>query len=375
MHLVKLVNFGFDSRFISIERQFVKYILSTMESNMSSGNTIRYETKTMLKKLKFDINQLKKVIDSIMVKRFYYVFHEGQQEISGKFCFLNSYYFDGENFLVEIAKEIIEYYTPNSRFFESDLGNLLCLKSNKSSFLFLKVSNSKKEGEGFQISMKELKEILQIETEYNRFYDFERHVIKDIVDDINENSFSKISYQKVKKGSSSTHKIESIIFYMLNNKQVILKEETNLLLELVKYRVKDLSTINHMIRTTLKKHGYLYVKENIEYVLRNKQKGVDIELIRALKENPSNQIQGIITGKASDLICSFDKYYSDIQSFKNKISEELHKQQVTFTYNTMLIKKFKDFEKTYIFNFENHRIRVIGYYSENNLSRLRIYCK
>lgn len=252
---MKLINFGFDSRFISTERQFVKYILSTLELNASGENTIIYETKPLLKKLKFDMEQLNRVLDSIMVKRFHYTLKDEKRENVGKFCFVNSYYYEDDKLILELAKEIMEIFVPNSRFFESEMSNLLCLKSNKSSALYLKISSSKKEGIGFQISMEELKDMLQIETEYNRFYDFERYVIKDVIDDINENSFSKISYQKLKKGSSSTHKVESIVFYMLNSKQITLKEETNLLLELVKYRVKDLSTINHMIRTTVKKFG------------------------------------------------------------------------------------------------------------------------
>ena len=372
---MKLINFGFDSRFISTERQFVKYILSTLELNASGENTIIYETKPLLKKLKFDMEQLNRVLDSIMVKRFHYTLKDEERENVGKFCFVNSYYYEGDKLILELAKEIMEIFVPNSRFFESEMSNLLCLKSNKSSALYLKISSSKKEGIGFQISMEELKDMLQIETEYNRFYDFERYVIKDVIDDINENSFSKISYQKLKKGSSSTHKVESIVFYMLNSKQITLKEETNLLLELVKYRVKDLSTINHMIRTTVKKFGYLYTKENIEFVLKNKQKAIDIEIIRALKENPANQIQGLITGRASQLLCSFDKYYPDVQSYKTRISEELHKQQITFTHNSMLIQKFKALEKNYMFNYENETIKVIGHYSDNSPSRFRIYSK
>lgn len=372
---MELINVKIESRFINSERQFLKYILSTLELNILNDRTISYEIKPLLKKLKIENEHFYKILDSIMVKRFSYEGVYEEKSIGGKFCFISAYYFSEDMIFIELSKEIVEMYTPDSKFFDSDFENLLCLKSNKSISLYLMISNSKKEGIGFQISMSELKNLLQIETEYVRFYDFERYVIKDVVDDINENSFSKISYQKVKKGTSSTHKIESIVFYMLNSKQLILKEETNVLLELVKYRVRDISTIHHMIRTTLKKYGYLYVKENIEFVLKNKQKAIDIEIIRALKENPANQIQGIITGKASNLLCSFDRYYSDIQSFKNRISEELHKQKVTFTYNTMLIQKFKALEKTYIFNYENNNIKVIGHYSDEAPSRFRIYSK
>jgi len=372
---MELINFGIDSRFISIERQFLKYILSSLELNALGDSSSAYDIKNILKKLKIEIEQLYKILDSIMVKRFFYTLKNEEKEISGKFCFISSYHFDGENLILELAKEIVEVYTPNSRLFGSDIENLLCLKSNKSINLYLKVSNSKKDGTGFQISMIDLKNMLEIETEYNRFYDFERYVIKDVIDDINENSFSKISYQKHKKGNSSTHKIESIIFYMLNSKQITLKEETNMLLELVKYRVKDLSTIHHIIRTTVKNFGYLYAKENIEFVLNNKQKDIDIALIRALKENPAYQIQGLITGKASTLICSFDKYYPDLYTFKSRINDELQKQGIVFTFNSALVQKFKILEKTNLFSYENDKIKVIGHYVEVGLSRFRMYSK
>ena len=372
---MELINFKFDTKFLKMETDFIRLILFTLETRSSNDYTLHYDKDFLLKKLKFSEEKLFKVLDNLMIKRFSYTLAQEGKKIFGKFSFINSYRVDGDEFTFILGKEIFEIYIPNSIFYESDMENLLCLKSNKSVLLYLKVSSSKKSGTGFEISLDELKDFLEIETEYSRFYDFERFVIKDVIDDINENSFSKISYQKIKKGTSSTHRVESLVFYMLNRKQVIIKEETNELLELVKYRVKDLSTIHHIIRSSIKKYGYLYTKENINFVLENKKRDVDLEVIRALKENPVNHSQELITGRASSLILSIDKYFPSTYDFKTFLYYELQKLGFVYSDQSHYVEHLKKFDKTHFFEFEDEKIKINAYYTDMGPTKLRVYSK
>lgn len=372
---MEIKSFRFDTKYLKMETDFIKLILKSFEAHTSNDFILTYEKTYFQKHLKFDDEKLFKVIDNLMIKRFSYELFSESRELFGKFSFINSYKVENNKIILTLAKEIFEIFIPETDFFETGMESLLCLKSNKSVSLYLKISNAKKEGLGFEIPINQLKDFLEIETEYNRFYDFERFVLKDVIDDINENSFSKVSYQKVKKGTSSTHKVEAVIFYMLNKKQIILKEETNELLELVKYRVKDLSTIHHMIRTSIKKNGYLFTKSNINFVLENKKKDIDISIIRALKENPSNHVQGLILGRSSTLIGSLDKYFPSPYDFKAALNLELTKLSLPYFENIRFINKLKEFEKTHIIEFEDEKVKIYAYYTDMGITKLRIYSK
>lgn len=368
-----LKHFSFESKMLKMETDFIKYILGSMESHHNNENSLYYELEFLLKKLKFDEEKLVKVLDSLISKRFSYEIEDEKKLIRGKFSFISAYRLIGQQIIIDLSKEIFDMFIPESLIYEVDMDNLLCLKNNKAVKLYLEVFKSKREGLGYEITLNELKDLLEIETEYTRFYDFEKYVIKDVVDDINENSYCKVSYQKVKKGRNLNNKIESIVFYMLDKKQNLLKEQTNELLELVKYRVKDLSTIYHMIRTTIKSRGYLYTKKNLEISLLQKKRDMDIIVIKALKENLACYKQEISSGKRYYLLHSEDKYYASTEVYKYFFYIELSKVGFEPYQNADFIKGIHAFHKTHTLEYENRNYKINVYFSDSGITKTRIY--
>ena len=60
------------------------------------------------------------------------------------------------------------------------------------------------------ISVKELREITDTVNEYKEIYDFEKRVLKNAIEEINEHTSFNVSYEKIKKGRS----IDSIVFHI-----------------------------------------------------------------------------------------------------------------------------------------------------------------
>jgi len=368
-----LKDFSFESKMLKMETDFIKYILGSMEAHHNNEQSLYYELDLILKKMKFDGDRLIKILDALISKRFSYKIEDDKKIIKGKFSFISAYRLVGHQIIIDLSKEIFDMFIPESLIYEVDMDNLLCLKNNKAIKLYLEIFKSKREGLGYEITLTELKDLLQIETEYTRFYDFEKHVIKEVVDDINENSYCKVSYQKIKKGKNLNNKIESIVFYMLDKKQNLLKEQTNELLELVKYRVKDLSTIYHMIRTTIKSKGYLYTKKNLELSLLQKKRDMDIIIIKALKENLANYKQEMNSGKRYYLLHSEDKYYPSTEVYKYLFYIELSKVGFEPYQNADFIKSINDFHKTHIIEYENGSYKINVYFSDSGITKTRIY--
>lgn len=73
------------------------------------------------------------------------------------------------------------------------------------------INDSKK----IDIEVKELKDALDIDS-YERFYDFEKFILKNIASDIEENTPYIVFYDKVKSGKNVNNKIISLSFIITN---------------------------------------------------------------------------------------------------------------------------------------------------------------
>ncbi len=369
---MKLVEFRFCSKMLKIELKFIKYILDTFESH-TENDIVYYSFIDLIKKLKLDEEKIEKVLDALVSKRYSYILNLNKKNVRGKFSFLSSFSIDGDALMLVMSKEVLETFTPNTPFYETDIDSYFCLKNNKSIKLLLEVKSKKQEGQGYKVNLDEFKDILGIDNEYKRFYDFERFILNDIIEDINKNSYVKITYQKIKKGKSVNSKVEGIIFYMLDKKQKLLNNETNELLELVKYRIKDLSTIYHLIRTTVKKHGYQYAKANLEKAIEKKGRALDIIIIRSLKENWANHKATTIGSKSLKLLYSESAFFPHYDSLLYEAYNQMKILGLNVDFNKEIRKQMALFSQTERIEYLDNRFKIqIKYHSEGR-SNIRIY--
>lgn len=369
---MKLIEFKFCSKMLKIELKLIKHILDSFES-YTENNIIYYSISELIKKIRCDEEKLEKILDSLVSKRYCYTLNFEKKNIRGKFSFLSSFSIDGDALMLIMSKEVIETFTPNTPFYETDLDSYFCLKNNKSIKLLLEVKSKKQEGEGYKVTLDQFKEILGIDTEYKRFYDFERFVLNDIIEDINKNSYVKITYQKIKKGKSINSKVEGIIFYMLDKKQKLLINETNELLELVKYRVKDLSTIYHLIRSTIKKHGYQYTKVNLEKATEKKGRELDIIIIRSLKENWANYQVTTVGSKALKLLYSESSFFPNYDSLLYEVYNQMKILGLNVDFNKEIRKQMALFSETNRIEYLDNRFKIQVKYHNEGRSNIRIY--
>ncbi len=369
---MRLIEFRFCSKMLKIELKFIKYILDTFESH-TENDIIYYKLPELTKKFKVNEDKIEKILDALVSKRYSYMLCLNKKNIRGKFSFLSSFSIDGNALMLIMSKEVFETFTPNTPFYESDIDSYFCLKNNKSIKLLLEVKSKKQDGQGYEIDLNEFKNILEINSEYKRFYDFERFILNDIIDDINKNSYVKITYQKIKKGKSVNSKVEGIVFYMLDKKQKLLINETNELLELVKYRVKDLSTIYHLIRMTVKKHGYQYAKANLEEAMDKKGRALDIIVIRALKENWANFKATTIGSKSLKLLYSESAFFAHYDSLLYNVYNQMKILGLNVDFNKEIRRQMALFSQTERIEYSDNRFKIQVKYHSEGRSNIRIY--
>lgn len=123
-------------------------------------------------------------------------------------------YRQGDNFLtIELDKDLIPYILDLKReFTRYQIENILRLKSCYSVRVYELLKQYESIGKR-TISILELREILGIDLEeYQRFYDFEKWVLKQSQREINEHTDLNISYNKNKRGRN----IESLTFTIVS---------------------------------------------------------------------------------------------------------------------------------------------------------------
>ena len=118
------------------------------------------------------------------------------------------------------------------KFTRYQLKNILYL-SNKHSIRIYELLKQYENIGNRTFTVDEIKEVLFLQDQYNRFYDFERYVLKPTMEEINDYTDLKVSYEKIKKGRS-IHSIK----YKIELKEI---DDYKTYLE-DNYNIKDIKT-------------------------------------------------------------------------------------------------------------------------------------
>ncbi|MGR8809933.1 RepB family plasmid replication initiator protein [Leuconostoc citreum] len=128
------------------------------------------------------------------------------------------------------------------------------------------------------ISIRELRDTTDTVTEYKKFTDFERRVLKDPIKEITKHTSFNVTYEKVKKGRS----IDSIVFH-INKKKMA--DDTS-------YKVDDPAYIESKIRQeetenmlTIKAIKSPYTKLLMEHFLLSYLDLTDTDILSGLQKN------------------------------------------------------------------------------------------
>jgi hypothetical protein len=230
------------------------------------------------------------------------------------------------------------------------------------------------------IGLDKLKNILNAETSYERFYDFEKYILKKAIEDIVTFSKYNLSYYKMKTGKNINNKVTAIKF-ILNNKKpgnyFDVKHAANELLNMVKTYITNINEMYELILLYIVKRNYDYVLINIKYVLANYTYNIEKHLKRSLLYDLGN------TGKTD----KYTLYVEDITYFKtpfilqmnlwkhlNKVSSEIPDyDDVNRLYYSDFFKKIIKLKDKEEFDFTNESVRVFIKYNEKEESIIRIY--
>ncbi|MGL6121005.1 MAG: hypothetical protein ACRC0V_10910, partial [Fusobacteriaceae bacterium] len=220
----------------------------------------------------------------------------------------------------------------------------------------------------FLLTKNELKEILGVEQEsYERFFDFEKIILKPVLEDINNLTQYNISYNKIKNTEGSTSKIVKIQFFFHHKLSSHVLEEIDKILLPIWERVASPFKIAKLIETTMLNEGIDFVKRSLYNIDKGILGSLDEVISLALKQTTLNDpIESyVLVSQTSSIF--INKFF-----FESKLYVELLKSKFYYNYN--FLKSLRNIEIGVLLEYKdlNHKIEIL-YLDKGRESSINIY--
>ncbi|MCX3068139.1 replication initiation protein [Cetobacterium somerae] len=186
--------------FIEFSKKLSKKERDFLRSVDISSNSITVHLETLYKI--FEVKEEPKVIEleKLLFKFFSknITIIDSNSNFKKRFNILNSYFFERDYVIFEFSSHILD----------EKIKKMLKFKERYSYRFYQEILNSEKSI--LNISMNNLRDILEIQETYDRFYDIEKNLLKPIFKDLTTIGELDIEYEKDKSGEYKSAKILGI---------------------------------------------------------------------------------------------------------------------------------------------------------------------
>jgi len=275
------------------EKHFLKFLfteyklLEKFEKTAILQDVKLDEILDVLKFIRFE--QLKKFLDNLQVKKLEFtILSNDKIVLYGRFPILVSYNVVYSKIEFQFAREIQSARKNNTLFSLLRFDFLIFMGDETTYNFYTYLISDKNYNNDTVITLKRLKEMFDTEDKYERFFDFEKQVLKKTIETINLFSDIKIAYKKIKVGEHINNKVEKIRFKIMDNnktseeKNKELVQNINSVMDLIKNDVKNFHSIYELIKTYILKKNYDYVYKNVLFAKKQFKNNVEKQLKKVL---------------------------------------------------------------------------------------------
>lgn len=274
----------FDKRLNKKEYELFTMILDKF--NLETEKFVSINCDEIFKSLKITESKLENLNKKLLSKFINYrVMENDKIIISGNFNLISSFALQENYMIYSLSEEIRMALTEKNFFNRIHLISLLRFKSKHTAFFYMNFLTRLGDFSEEELKLEQLKKFFFIEESYDRFYDFEKNILKPVMEDINNFTEYYLVYSKVRNKSN---RIESIIIKGTNKYSKYVRKKTNELLYSVRDVIDDFDIVYNEIYINLMRKGYDYVKNNLIYCLENYKNNFAENFKTVMEENPTN---------------------------------------------------------------------------------------
>ena len=365
-----IVNIEFNKNFSMIEKEFFELLLFNFD--LDSAN-LNFDTKDLLKllNLKSEEKLQQFFINLIGKKIIYSISKDNKTLYNGVFSFIHSYFQKKGKIYISIAEELKLFLAGENIFYHFNFKKHVFMERNMSLILHGYLS-SILPNTSLTTSVTELKELFDLENSYTRYYDFEKHVLKKVIKNINKYTDLEVKYKKT---------VNSLInFTFKNTLENNIFEKTKEIMETIKNKVSSEENMYNLILNYLEKRGFNYVHNNVMYVYNLKNiRSFDNHLKKALLYDlfSSNQKKQEIK---NEHVLFFEKYHvyknsvllqNDLYKYINSILYVTSSLEELYSFE--VINEIKNLENGSVFSYENDDFKIFVEFLKNKESSTQIF--
>lgn len=349
-----------------VENKIFQIILDKIRENIENlDNIYNSGLNIELKEISESFQNIEIALKGLMGKGIDINYLKGERRIFNTFNYITSYTYNGEIFNIFIPLNILNCFKKNTLEYKISLRTFFYLRKKAVINFFNLLIKNIEQNRDIEVSLEELRDIFEISKEsYDRFFDFEKNILKPLVEKINNYSNFVIEYEKIKKGENKNNKVIGIKFKIHNIEIEKNKGETNYLIQIIKNMIADYQEIWESINSAIQHYGFESTRRNILFL---KENGLEIsdDDIKIYLKNDGRNIEEIL--KISDHILIKEKYsiYKDSNTFLKTIYDTIIGYDFYYSLNfnfLSVIKNYKEGENLY---YKDSTFVVFGNYKNN----------
>lgn len=354
-------NIVMDKRTSRLENTIFLNILDKLEKELDGSVTLTTNDFKRLSSL-----DILSGLQGLMSKYISYSYtDQDSKECFTIFPYINFFKQVEDIFYVSIPPMVTNAFKNNSIESFLSLKTFFYFRKKSSHNFFNLVLKNNSENINLTLTIEELKEIFNVkEDAYDRFFDFEKALIKPLVENINTYSNYTLIYNKIKKGESKNNKVTALEFILKNNSLIEKSAETNYLIQLIKNHIEDYKKVWESINSCINEIGFIQCKRAILFLKENNLLLSDQELINYLKRRGEN-IEEILQLNNHTLIKEKISLYKDVPAFTKTIYNIMISYNFYYSLNFKFLKIIKEFKEGDTLFYRDENYIVFGTYIEN----------
>lgn len=377
----KEIDIKFNKVFSKKEKILFDFLLKDKEDILNNNILVpilKIKKLLMLGELENILKIFQKLTEKIII---YTVFKLELIEKKGAFSIISSYHIEKNYIKVIFTEEFRSIFQKNSYFQKNDFDILLFFQNDYAialyNFLKFNISMNK----SIEISIQKLKNLLGLEDSYDRFFDFEKMILKPAFQEISKVTKKNLEYTKIKNRDSSNSKI---IGLLLEIKDINEQEKATLangIIEKIEGAIsisdikKDLWT---KVFKSLDDKSYDYIIKNVNYSIAHYPKnGFKVFFEEAIDLNyVENRFKNKITKFSETFKCieNIEKKYTSLAQLHSDLFKILANLKFNYlTLNPQFLKSLQSLKIRKELEYFDNDFIIFAEYNDNEISYISLF--
>ena len=371
-NLKNTINLKFSKKITKNEKNFFKLLFFRIASDSSFLEKAEIRFEELLSILEFpSINDFTPFFNALMEK---HIFFSTDMQFSGSFGIISSFTLYSDYCHIFFTEEFKNCFSLKKNFFSLlEIEKFIFMNDSFSFSFYNNIIKNFKDKNEITLPVSLVKTYLNANDKYERFFDFEKYILKKAILDINTFTDFSIEYEKIKEHKKATNKITSISFYINKSKQSYKPFDNKIykMLEPIKEKISNPEEIYHLFVLYVSKRGYKYVYDNINYA--KNYKDFEKNLKKALMLNLASNKLKLFVNVSKTVKSPIVLFYTLTRKL-NKIKRHYPKiEELMYNFKLKNIDSISYFNDNDSFEFSNKYIRIFVKYYSSKKSIIEIY--